>query len=532
MPTVEFFIARLERPVNENEFEVAKRDGVYLEKSPRATYVDIDSIQTVNDRDGQPTLVHITFRDEAAARLKARIGPNQEKWLALLVDGQFVGLNMTESFTGKTVLFSFGVRRAKEIVNQLNAREIVDQPAIKVKGGRDASSGDHPAIRDGVRRFEVWAMDADGQNVRRVAHFGDYTTVNSPEVSPDGKFVAVDGWRADQTLVDARVLILDVESGNTIGLCKGAMPTWSPDGKWISFCRYGDERGVYIRAIDSGAERLLDERGWGIQWSPDGLKVAYSRDGRLVIHNFVSDTEREINPADWDYTYIYWNATWSPNSKEICFRANCPDGRAEFAIVSVDGDMATVKRRIDANDFHEDIAWYPGGSRILIPRRALNGEHAQIYEFDPEGTEDPKPVKGQPKDRNQGGMCWTRDGKTLYFISRDEGPKTARPVRHLESKADSDALRNPLEPVLELKPIRNLKNGPDSEAADAESPDGTPTIGGARFDPTSVRAVNDQDPAIAWDPTSGKIKMYREKLAAFKSRSQQLWDDSPRSTQE
>ncbi len=274
-----------------------------------------------------------------------------------------------------------------------------------------------PRPRRAIPRREVWAMDADGRNPRKVAHFGDFAIVNSPEVSPDGNFVAVDGWKARQNLRDARVLVVDVRNGNVKDLVKGCMPTWSPDGKWIALCKYGDERGVYIRSLDGKVERLLDRDGWGIQWSPDGLKAAYSRRGKLIVYNFVSDTERVVEPADWDYTYIYWNPTWSPDSKQVCFKARHKDGHSEFAIVNVTSNMAVVRRRINADNFNEDIAWHSNGSRILIPRKRIDGGQAQICEFDPNGTAEPVPVDGQPKDRHQGGLCWTRDGKTLFFIS-------------------------------------------------------------------------------------------------------------------
>ena len=128
------------------------------------------------------------------------------------------------------------------------------------------------APRPVVRQHEVWAMDADGRNPRKVASFGDFTIVNSPEVSPDGKFVAVDGWKVDQNLRDARVLVVNVQNGEVKDLVRGCMPTWSPDGNWIALCKYGDERGVYIRSLNGKVERLLDRDGWGIQWSPDGFE--------------------------------------------------------------------------------------------------------------------------------------------------------------------------------------------------------------------------------------------------------------------
>jgi len=292
-------------------------------------------------------------------------------------------------------------------------------PYYAVSGPRDFLAAEEKKVapRRVVPQREVWAMNADGSNLRRVASFGDFAIVNSPEVAPDGKYVAVDGWKAHQNLRDARVLVVDVRTGEVKDLVKGCMPTWSPDGKWIALCKYGDERGVYIRSIDGKVERLIDRDGWGIQWSPDGLKAAYSRRGKLVVHNFVSDSERVVEPADWDYTYIYWNPTWSPDSKQVCFKAKHKDGHSEFAIVNVTSNMAAVRRRINADNFNEDIAWHKDGSRIVIPRKPKDSQRAQLCEFDPDEAAEPTPIKGQPVDRHQGGMCWTRDGNTLFFIS-------------------------------------------------------------------------------------------------------------------
>jgi hypothetical protein len=45
------------------------------------------------------------------------------------------------------------------------------------------------------------------------------------------------------------------------------------------------------------------------------------------------------------------------------------------------------------------------------------GQPAQIFEFDPDGDKPPVPVVGQPADRHNAGNCWSRDGKTLFFVS-------------------------------------------------------------------------------------------------------------------
>jgi TolB protein len=266
---------------------------------------------------------------------------------------------------------------------------------------------------------EVWSMDSDGQNARKVAHVPGYPIINSPEVSPNGRFVAVDGWRAAESLTAAQLLVVDIESGNVDDLGAGAMPNWSPDGNWIAFCKYSNKPGVFVRSLDGKMERHIDPSGWGIQWSPDGWKVAYSRGSRFVVHDFVSAHSREIVPTGWDYSQIYWNPTWSPDSKEICFKARHEQGHTEFAIVSVVKDVSTVRRRISADGFDEDIAWHPDGTRILIPKAAANGVPGQIYEFDPRKADEPSPLLGQPKDRHNSGMCWSRDGKTLFFLSHN-----------------------------------------------------------------------------------------------------------------
>ncbi len=276
-------------------------------------------------------------------------------------------------------------------------------------------------------------MDSDGHNARRVAHAPDFPIINSPEVSPDGKFVAVDGWNATEDLTAARLLLIDLQNGKVENLGVGAMPNWSPGGDWIAFCKYYNKRGVHIRSRDGWIERHIDPDGWGIQWSPDGWKVAYARGANLVIHNFVSAQSREVVPAEWDYTRIYWNLTWSPDSKEVCFKARHSEGHDEFVIMSVDSKVPSIRRRISAAGFQEDIAWHPDGTRILIPKAAADGVPGQIYSYDPSGTDEPSPLAGQPTDRHNSGMCWSRDGKTLYFISRSadevasEGPPATAP---------------------------------------------------------------------------------------------------------
>ena len=274
-----------------------------------------------------------------------------------------------------------------------------------------------PAAAQDVRIIEIYAMEADGTNVRSVVTIPDYPIINSPEISPDGKWIGVDGWKGNQTLTDAHLLFISLEQDGGRDLGLGAMPTWSADSKWIAYSKYGE--GVFIRKFDEVEERLIDRSGWSIQWSPDGQKAAYSRGGNLVVYDIATDTKRLIFPDGSEpYSYIKHNTTWSPDSKQICFMGVSRNDRVEqIATVSVEGDDPKLRVCCRADDFYPDIAWQPGASRIVVPGKPKDGLNAQIHEFDPLKDEPPKRLAGQPTDRHNGGLCWSRDGKTLYFVS-------------------------------------------------------------------------------------------------------------------
>jgi hypothetical protein len=60
----------------------------------------------------------------------------------------------------------------------------------------------------------------------------------------------------------------------------------------------------------------------------------------------------------------------------------------------------------------------------VIPQGALAGKFGRIIEFNPDdvtrdGTQAGVAMKGQPNHRHNSGMSWSRDGKTLFFISRE-----------------------------------------------------------------------------------------------------------------
>ena len=287
----------------------------------------------------------------------------------------------------------------------------------------NASRGaDQPA-----KSTAILALDVEAGTVRELASFPDYPIINSPEISADGRRVAVDGWKADESLQDAHVLIVNIDGTGFQDLGPGAMPTFSPGGHRVVISRYSNERGVWVLNLNGAEPILIEPEGWSGRWSPDGRQLAWTtrRGGGATIEivDIIEGLRHTVFEGDerTRYSSVLHNFCWSPDSTAICFKGLLPNGGQEIAIVDARGSSHGFRVRLSgdtAAEFNPDIAWHPDGSRIAVPKRSAAGARGQIYVFDPRDDEPPARLDGQPADRANSGMCWSPDGKTLIFLSR------------------------------------------------------------------------------------------------------------------
>jgi Tol biopolymer transport system component len=270
---------------------------------------------------------------------------------------------------------------------------------------------------------KVYATRADGTPAWELATLKDYPYAYSPELSPDGTRVALDGWKEGQNGTDAHILVVNLNDGSVADLGRGAMPSWSADGTWLAYSNYAPNHGVYIRQVQGGMEELIEAGGWGIQWSPDGKQLAYARGGNLVVYDLATKTKLALRLHDEAmYRQIYWNCGWSADSSRICFKGQRRStNQDELAVVTMlHGQLIQWKVCCDAEDVAEDVAWHPDGTRIVIPKAG------QLYEFNPDTDDPPKLIPGLPAGRTNAGMCWSRDGEILVFMSYRPRPQNAR----------------------------------------------------------------------------------------------------------
>ena len=90
----------------------------------------------------------------------------------------------------------------------------------------------------------MYAVDLDGANLRRLPQIPKYTVLGSPDISPDGRWIGLDGWKQGEGTSDARLLFVELETKEFRDLGPGAMPTWS--GAVSGSCTPATRRAAYL----------------------------------------------------------------------------------------------------------------------------------------------------------------------------------------------------------------------------------------------------------------------------------------------
>ena len=205
--------------------------------------------------------------------------------------------------------------------------------------------------RQGTRVRDLYVMDPDGSNVRRVFK------------------KKAKGWRSD--------------------------PTWSPDGKHFAY-NYSDrdrfEFGLYLGTFGEADAELLSS-GSSPAWSPDGSEIVCSighgKGTRLIFIN-VRTREREQPLPDKALLWQF-DPSWSAGGDRLAFAGNkhplpvilelhnaWKDKQTVF-IVNRDG---TGLRQLveEAGPYAQYPALSPDGSEVLYTQE-INGQ-LQIFKID------------------------------------------------------------------------------------------------------------------------------------------------------
>jgi Tol biopolymer transport system component len=125
--------------------------------------------------------------------------------------------------------------------------------------------------------FEIWVCDSDGSNAQQLTSFG---RAGTPRWSPDGKQIAFDSRVGGE----ANVYVIDANGGVPRKLETGtrmnSLPSWSHDGKWIYFASGLTHSNLTlwrVAAIGGRAVQLTKTASSMPIESPDGQYVYFAR---------------------------------------------------------------------------------------------------------------------------------------------------------------------------------------------------------------------------------------------------------------
>jgi Tol biopolymer transport system component len=183
-----------------------------------------------------------------------------------------------------------------------------------------------------------------------------------PRLSPDGTRVAFDSDRDGE-----RAVYVAERSGEHVTRVSGggyaAVPSWSPNGTQLAFIKAEPDRArvwnLWLLDVVTGdLKRHTGFRSgqvWGASWFPDGRRIAYSHEDRLVLLDLQSGVD-EILESPIKGRLVRTPAV-SPDGRRIVFQVY-RDGA--WLLHLLDGRM----RRVLDDPSAEEFAWAPDGRRI------------------------------------------------------------------------------------------------------------------------------------------------------------------------
>jgi Tol biopolymer transport system component len=182
----------------------------------------------------------------------------------------------------------------------------------------------------------VWVIDADGTNAHQVAATNLSTQMFYPSWYPDGKrLAAMDGIE----LVTKRINLAGgpAEVVTDHGKVLTGMPSVSPDGRWIVFAGqankgqpYDQSQNVIWLVNDAGELHTLEanpQQGRAPTWSPDGKRVTFesdrgSPDGRYAVFIINADGTGLVQVTDYELNANH--SVWSADGRLMTFSARDP----------------------------------------------------------------------------------------------------------------------------------------------------------------------------------------------------------------
>jgi dipeptidyl aminopeptidase/acylaminoacyl peptidase len=325
----------------------------------------------------------------------------------------------------------------------------------------------------------LYALPLAAQEPRllKVADIHSLKTVQDPQVSPDGRWVAyvVRTNDTEEDRQDTDVWMIPFAGGEAVRLTtspKGEnRPRWSPDDRWLAFlsAREGDSAQAWLLDRRGGeAVKLTDYKG-GVSemaWAPDGKRLAlvvtdpepeeapegekadkekkekkpkpivirrlqfkqdtdYLDERRTHLHLFDLESRKGVQITSGPYDDA--QPAWSPDGRWIAFvskRAGDPDASDNSDLFLVAPEAGAAPRALTTSERADSSPAFSRDGRWIV--YVSGGDPKDVW-YDTSSVAVLPVEGGAPReltreiDRNASDPRFTPDGSSILFLLEDGG---------------------------------------------------------------------------------------------------------------
>ncbi len=281
-------------------------------------------------------------------------------------------------------------------------------------------SGFEARAADGEEyRVQIFVGNADGSELKRLVVIPEYQSHGSPCWSQDGQKIAFDAWKSQngEQFSDGHLILVNSDGTDWRDLGSGIMPSLSPKGNRVAYMRHSSmgDKGVWMADVNDLESKIqIDRHGWGVDWSPDGTRIAYAGGGNLFVYSVIEGTvEPLFDLGSPTYKQIFWNFSWSPDSSRIAFKAMTKENQPVLATVDARGESFGGEI-LYAGTIHPTVTWHPSGKEILMSMPDPGSrQYPRLFRVDVANKTAPVVLPNQPPDRMIDDPSYSPDGKRL-----------------------------------------------------------------------------------------------------------------------
>lgn len=238
---------------------------------------------------------------------------------------------------------------------------------------------------------EIWAMDFDGSNQRRITHFDFIAT--SPAVSPDGTRLICTAYAGEGK--PARLFLYSLDPLRQLAFVNPpssytAHSSFTPDGKQVLFDgASGSRYNMYIAGIDgSGAHVIRSSQDVEVEpvMNPKNsnlIAFVSGRSGTPQIYTMDASggsVTRVTNGIGEAY-----NPSWQPDGEHIAFAWTQGYAPGNLNIFIIDPATGSFVQLTHGEGKNENPKWAPDGQHLVFSSTRSGGD--QIWSMLADGTD-------------------------------------------------------------------------------------------------------------------------------------------------